>query len=175
MKKNIKKIIIIFVALTIFFILLGVVIYQNHKSRNIEAIQKSVIRELKPIKADKVSYYLEPGEKELRSYGSGYGGYDIGSYYFYPVDNRTSIGFWIEKEEGECDENPKIYQKKNGEYVDITPEESKAEIIREDSSLVLFDFSFFSLEKMEEGYYYRIEYGPYIIDFYIAVYFHIVC
>ena len=166
MKKKSRIIILLILSFLTVFILLGVIIFIRSREPEI-TVGRREAQELRPIMADKVSLYMEPGETVF--YGGTTSSNNMGSYRFSDFENETSLRFWIEKEEGECDENPKIYQKKNGEYVDITPEESKAEIIREDSSLVLFDFSFNSIGELKEGNYYRIEYGPYTVDFFMAM------
>ena len=164
MKKKSRIIILLILSFLTVFILLGVIIFIRSREPKI-TVGRREAQELRPIMADKVSLYMEPGETVF--YGGTTSSNNMGSYRFSDFENETSLRFWIEKEEGECD-IPKIYRKTDSEYVDMNPSDSKAEIIMGDSML-LFDFTFYSIGELKEGNYYRIEYGPYTVDFFMAM------
>ena len=138
-----------------------------------QGVMKREVEELIPIKADKISKYINARETEIVGYPNSR---DCGSYYFEQRminDNHKQVGkmtlcFMIE-EVTENGKEPKIFQKIDNDYVEITPAKTEAEIIYGES-ISRCKFTFTSIEELKAGNYYRIEYGPYTIDFYMAIF-----
>lgn len=179
-KRIIKKIIII------FFILLGVSalgafvffgIYINTHTRT--GISGGYSYKPTPILADKVSVYLEPEPGDTITYGFDTGYYDYSCNYQYTdieerkANSKTYLEFILKKEDlveqkDETGTNLKIYHKIDDSWVDITPLKAEMKEIP-NNAYMRVSFTFYALEELEEGNFYKIEYGPNTIEFMMGV------
>lgn len=93
------------------------------------------------------------------------------------IESVTSLWFVSENNESKNEKKVKLYHKSGDSYIDITPEKVEVSMETPEPTQGMVSgttpktrviFTFYSLERLSIGEYYRIEYGDETIDFLMA-------
>ena len=165
---NIKIVLPFLLGVLLVLILLGFIIFlrltddKGGVERRIDEVPVAIL-------AENVPEYLEKDCFDIPT--TGYGDYKYQDNYFDKEKDvivnksKTTLSFDLPENSDYTEKKIKLFLKSGDSYIEIIPESSEAKEAQSFKGYTHITFSFILIDKFKDGDYYRIEYGPYTIDF----------